>query len=148
MSSHVARPSRGPLRGSLRVPGDKSIGHRSLMFNAAAEGEATVRGLPSGHDVLSTLAAMRTLGAHIERIDEDSVRIRGRALAFERGSLTIDCENSGTTMRLLAGLLAAQDGLSVTMKGDASLSRRPMRRVSRCSKSSARTSRPPTDMRR
>ncbi|HYC54960.1 MAG TPA: 3-phosphoshikimate 1-carboxyvinyltransferase [Candidatus Binatia bacterium] len=127
--SFLARPARAPLRGSVRVPGDKSIGHRALMFNAAARGEAIVRGLPSGRDVLSTMAAMRRLGATIERAAGDGVRIRGRGLSFERGDLTLDCENSGTTMRLLSGLLSAQPGLTATLIGDESLSRRPMRRV-------------------
>jgi len=117
------------LRGRVRVPGDKSIAHRAVMFNAAGEGEALVRGLPSGQDVASTMSAMRTLGASVERVAPGSVRIRGRAMRFERAAGTIDCENSGTTMRLLSGLLAGQEGLVATLVGDASLSRRPMKRV-------------------
>lgn len=117
------------LRGRVRVPGDKSIAHRAVMFNAAAAGEAVVRGLPSGQDVASTMSAMRTLGAGVERIAPGTVRIRGRAMRFEKTPGTIDCENSGTTMRLLSGLLAGQEGLVATLVGDASLSRRPMKRV-------------------
>lgn len=111
------------------MPGDKSIAHRAVMFNAAGEGEAMVRGLPSGRDVASTMAAMRRLGAAIERVAPEVVRVRGRALRLEQGPETIDCENSGTTMRLLCGLLSGQDGLVATLVGDASLSGRPMKRV-------------------
>lgn len=127
-SRHVA-PAAGPLRGRLRVPGDKSIAHRAVMFNAAAAGRATVRGLPSGRDVQSTVKAMRRLGARIDQIAPGTLRIDGRDLAFDKGEVAIDCENSGTTMRLLCGLLAGQAGLVATLGGDESLSRRPMRRV-------------------
>lgn len=129
MSAKTVLPARGPLRGRVAVPGDKSIAHRAVMFNAAAQGEALVRGLPSGRDVASTVAAMARLGAGIERVAADAIRVRGRDLAFERAPGCIDCENSGTTMRLLCGLLAGQQGLDTTLVGDASLSRRPMRRV-------------------
>ncbi len=121
--------ARGPLVGRVSVPGDKSIAHRAVMFNAAADGEAVVRGLPSGRDVASTIAAMRRLGATIESAGASNVRIRGLALKLDRRPGTIDCENSGTTMRLLSGLLAGQDGLVATLVGDESLSRRPMKRV-------------------
>jgi 3-phosphoshikimate 1-carboxyvinyltransferase len=128
MSRFVDR-AREALRGSVTVPGDKSISHRAVMFNAAGEGEARVSGLASGRDVASTMGAMRALGAAVEKTGDGSVRIRGCAMRFERRPGTIDCENSGTTMRLLSGLLAGQDGLEVTLVGDASLSRRPMKRV-------------------
>jgi 3-phosphoshikimate 1-carboxyvinyltransferase len=128
MSRFVDR-ARGPLHGTVTVPGDKSISHRAVMFNAAGEGEALVSGLASGRDVASTMGAMRTLGALIEKTGDGAVRIRGRAMRFERRPATIDCENSGTTMRLLSGLLAGQDGLEATLLGDESLSRRPMKRV-------------------
>ena len=121
--------ARAALRGRVAVPGDKSIAHRAVMFNAAGEGEALVRGLPSGHDVASTMSAMRALGATVEPVSPGAVRIRGRAMRFEPSPGTIDCENSGTTMRLLTGLLAGQEGLVATLVGDASLSRRPMKRV-------------------
>ncbi len=129
MSERTVLPAAGPLRGRVSVPGDKSIAHRAVMFNAAGQGEALVRGLPSGRDVASTMAAMAGLGAGIERLGLDSVRVRGRDLVFDRSPGRIDCENSGTTMRLLCGLLAGQQGLDATLVGDASLSRRPMRRV-------------------
>ena len=129
MSARTVVAAAGPLRGRVRVPGDKSIAHRAVMFNAAAQGEALVRGLPGGRDVASTVAAMMRLGAGIQRVGPDAIRVRGRDLAFERAPGCIDCENSGTTMRLLCGLLAGQQGLETTLIGDASLSRRPMRRV-------------------
>ena len=121
--------ARGPLRGHVTVPGDKSIGHRAVMLNALASGQALVRGLPSGHDVASTMAAMRQLGARIEVAGEGAVRIHGTGLRLEKAPGTIDCQNSGTTMRLLSGVLCAQEGLVATLIGDESLSRRPMKRV-------------------
>lgn len=129
MSARAVLPAAGPLRGRVRVPGDKSIAHRAVMFNAAGRGEALVRGLPSGRDVASTIAAMARLGAGIESTGPGSVLVRGRGMVFDRAPGCIDCENSGTTMRLLCGLLAGQQGLEATLVGDASLSRRPMRRV-------------------
>jgi 3-phosphoshikimate 1-carboxyvinyltransferase len=128
MSRFVDR-ARGALRGTVSVPGDKSISHRAVMFNAAGEGEARVSGLASGRDVASTMGAMRRLGAAIEKSGDGAVVIRGRAMQLERRPGAIDCENSGTTMRLLSGLLAGQDGLEATLVGDSSLSRRPMKRV-------------------
>lgn len=119
----------GPLRGRVRVPGDKSIAHRAVMFNAAGEGEAWVRGLPAGRDVASTMAAMRRLGAEVEVTGPGTARVVGRAMRFDRSPGTIDCENSGTTMRLLTGLLSGQAGLVATLTGDESLSKRPMNRV-------------------
>ena len=79
-----------PLRGRVRVPGDKSIAHRAVIFNAAGVGEAVVRGLPSGQDVASTMSAMRALGAGVERIAPGSVRIRGKAMRFAKSPGTID----------------------------------------------------------
>lgn len=128
-SSRFVDKARGPLAGRVAVPGDKSIAHRAVMFNAAGGGEARVTGLPSGRDVASTMAAMARLGAIVERTGPGAVRVVGRTMRFDRAPGTIDCENSGTTMRLLSGLLAGQEGLEATLTGDASLSRRPMKRV-------------------
>ncbi len=128
-SSRSVERARGPLKGQVKVPGDKSIAHRAVMFNAAGEGEAHVTGLPSGRDVASTMAAMARLGASVERTGPAAVRVRGRSMRFDPAPGPIDCENSGTTMRLLTGLLAGQAGLEATLVGDASLSRRPMKRV-------------------
>jgi 3-phosphoshikimate 1-carboxyvinyltransferase len=126
-ASKRVEPARGALRGTLRVPGDKSIAHRAVLFNAAAQGTARLRGLPTGADVLSSIAAVRALGCRIEQAD-DSLRIEGRALRFDSPSAPIDCGNSGTTMRLLTGLLAGAR-IEAVLDGDASLRRRPMERV-------------------
>jgi 3-phosphoshikimate 1-carboxyvinyltransferase len=119
----TVRRARG-LQGSVRVPGDKSISHRALMLGAIASGESTVRGLSAGADVQSTASCLRALGVEIE-----DGRIQGRGLrGLRAASGPLDCGNSGTTMRLLAGLLAAQEFES-ELTGDESLSRRPMDRV-------------------
>ena len=119
----------GALTGRLRVPGDKSISHRAIMLAAIAEGETRIGGFLEGADALATLAVFRHLGVEIEGPDAGQVRVRGvgmRGLRAPEGVL--DIGNSGTSMRLLAGLLAGQSFPS-TLTGDASLSRRPMRRV-------------------
>ncbi len=116
------------VAGELAVPGDKSIAHRALMLATLAEGESWVHGLPEGEDVRATVACLRALGADIQRSDR-TARIRGaglRSFATPHGNL--DCANSGTTMRLLLGLLAGSS-ISATLDGDASLRRRPMARV-------------------
>ena len=119
----------GPLTGRIRVPGDKSISHRSLMLSALAVGESRVTGLLEGEDVLATAAAMRAMGADIERIADGSWIIHGvgvGGLMQPRNALGMG--NSGTSTRLLMGLLASHT-LTATFVGDASLSRRPMGRV-------------------
>ena len=128
MSRHTFLPS-GPLTGRIRVPGDKSISHRALMFSSLAVGESTIEGLLEGEDVLATAAAMRQLGADIQRGEDGVWRVHGAGL----GSLleprqALDMGNSGTSTRLLMGLLASH-GFSATFTGDASLSGRPMNRV-------------------
>jgi len=128
MPSHTFSPS-GPLRGRLRVPGDKSISHRALMFSSLAVGKSTIEGLLEGEDVLATAAAMRQLGAKIERSEDGVWTVHGAGL----GSLlephqALDMGNSGTSTRLLMGLLASH-GFNATFTGDASLSGRPMNRV-------------------
>lgn len=119
MSSLVVRPAPTPLRGRLRVPGDKSISHRALLFGALARGTTRITGLLEAEDVLATLAAVRRLGC-----DASATHVTG---APWRNTGVIDCGNSGTTARLLLGALAPRAG--ATLSGDASLSRRPMRRV-------------------
>ncbi len=117
---------RGPLRGAIEVPGDKSISHRAILFGALASGETRVTGLLDAEDVHSTRQAVARLGA--------GVRVEGRevvvtpAEALREPDDVIDCGNSGTSLRLLAGVLAGLPGLSV-LTGDASLRRRPVRRV-------------------
>lgn len=117
------------LSGSVTVPGDKSISHRSLMLSALAVGESRVEGLLEGEDVLATAAAMRAMGATIKRDDEGVWHIHGVGVGgLLQPQSAIDMGNSGTSTRLLMGLLASHD-LTVTFTGDASLSQRPMARV-------------------
>ena len=123
----VARPTAG-LRGTCEVPGDKSLAHRACMLAALADGTTTITGFPGGADVLSTLDAVQRLGARGRR-DGTRVVIEGRGLALgQPGPVTLDCGNSGTTMRLMSGLVSGHPG-TVTLIGDASLSRRPMERI-------------------
>jgi 3-phosphoshikimate 1-carboxyvinyltransferase len=119
----------GPLKGSVRVPGDKSISHRALMLSALAVGESVVTGLLEGEDVLATAAAMRAMGADIERLGDGRWRIHGVGVAgLLQPRSALDMGNSGTSTRLLMGL-AASHPITATFLGDASLSRRPMGRV-------------------
>lgn len=111
------------LRGSLAVPGDKSISHRAVLLGAMAEGTTEIHGLLRGEDVLATLAAVRQLGAEVEE-EEEVLRVRG---APWRNVGILDCGNSGTTARLMLGALAGR--ASAGLDGDSSLRRRPMRRV-------------------
>ena len=119
----TVRPAR-KLEGAIAVPGDKSISHRALMLGSIANGVSNVRGLSQGADVQSTAACMRELGVGIQGSRILGVGLRG--LQAAQGPL--DCGNSGTTMRLLAGLLAGQE-FGSELVGDESLSRRPMDRV-------------------
>ncbi len=120
---------RGPLSGTIAVPGDKSISHRALMFGALAVGETRIEGLLEGEDVLATAAALRAMGADIVREGDGRWRVHGvgvGGLLQPQGAL--DMGNSGTSTRLLMGLLASHR-ITATFTGDASLSRRPMGRV-------------------
>jgi 3-phosphoshikimate 1-carboxyvinyltransferase len=117
------------LRGRLRVPGDKSIAHRYALLAALAEGRSTLAHFAPGADCQSTLACLRTLGVEIEDTAPGTVTVLGRGFGQLRSpAAPLDAGNSGTTMRLLAGVLAGHRFTS-TMIGDASLSKRPMRRV-------------------
>lgn len=119
----------GPLRGTIRVPGDKSISHRSIMLGALAVGETRVTGLLEGEDVLSTAAAMRAMGASVERIGDGEWAVHGVGVgALLQPQAPLDMGNSGTSTRLLMGLVASHP-ISATFIGDASLSKRPMGRV-------------------
>jgi len=133
MTEHSPGPrafsASAPLKGKIAIPGDKSISHRALMLSALAVGTSRVTGLLEGHDVLATAAAMRAMGASIERTGDgewviDGVGVGG--LLQPRGAL--DMGNSGTSTRLLMGLVASHP-ITVTFIGDASLSGRPMGRV-------------------
>jgi 3-phosphoshikimate 1-carboxyvinyltransferase len=130
---NLPRPRRflpaGPLRGTIRVPGDKSISHRAIMLGALAVGETRVSGLLEGEDVLATAAAMRAMGAKVERVGEGDWRVHGVGVGgLLQPEAPLDMGNSGTSTRLLMGLVASHP-ISATFIGDASLSKRPMGRV-------------------
>ena len=117
-----------PLTGRIRVPGDKSISHRSLMFGALAVGRTRISGLLEGEDVLATAAALRAMGVHIER-DGDEWVVHGVGVGgLLQPDRALDMGNSGTSTRLLMGVIASH-GITATFTGDASLSKRPMNRV-------------------
>jgi len=127
-SSREIRPS-GPLGGTVTVPGDKSISHRSLMLSALAVGESRIEGLLEGEDVLATAAAMRAMGADIERGADGVWRVHGVGVGgLLQPGQALDMGNSGTSTRLLMGLVSSHP-ISATFIGDASLSKRPMARV-------------------
>jgi 3-phosphoshikimate 1-carboxyvinyltransferase len=124
-----AEPCRRPLSGRIQVPGDKSISHRALMFGALAEGRTRITGLLEGEDVLRTAAAMRALGADVVNEGAGAWSVLGQG----RGQLTepadvLDMGNSGTATRLICGILASHPIFAV-LTGDASLRKRPMKRV-------------------
>ena len=102
--SRVRLSPIGPVDTRLRVPGDKSIGHRALLLNAVADGRGTVAGLPAGRDVASTRRALIALGVPVTDIGGDRVEVRGAGRW--RAKAALDCGNSGTTARLLLGVLA------------------------------------------
>ena len=134
MSHNDPRPMRSaapgaPLTGRLAVPGDKSISHRALMFGALAVGTTEISGLLEGEDVLRTAAAMRALGAEVEQTGPGAWRVSGRGVGgLVEPADVLDMGNSGTAARLLLGLLSGHP-LFAVMTGDASLRRRPMKRV-------------------
>ncbi len=127
MSSLTITP-KGPLRGTVHVPGDKSITHRALILSALAEGDSTIRGYCRGEDCLHTLSALQKLGIPIE-IEPDQVHVSGKGLwGLTEPAEPLDCGNSGTGLRLLTGVLAGQQFFTV-LTGDASLRSRPMGRI-------------------
>jgi len=133
--SHASSPTprrfsgHGPLTGRIAVPGDKSISHRSLMFGALATGRTSARGLLEGEDVMATAAALRAMGATIDRGDDGTWTIDGVGVGgLLQPQTALDMGNSGTSTRLLMGLVASH-GITATFTGDASLSKRPMGRV-------------------
>lgn len=129
MTTTFTMEAGGSLNGELRVPGDKSISHRSVMLGALAEGRTTVTGFLDGEDCLATIAAFRAMGVPIERPRSGAVIIDGVGLhGLQAPAAPLDMGNSGTAMRLLCGVLAGQS-FDSTLIGDNSLSRRPMRRV-------------------
>ncbi len=133
MSAHSPLPlaisARGALRGTVTIPGDKSISHRSLMFSGLAVGESRIEGLLEGEDVLATAAAMRAMGATIERDADGIWHVAGVGVGgLLQPQTALEMGNSGTSTRLLMGLVASHP-ITATFTGDASLSKRPMGRV-------------------
>lgn len=127
MNSTTIQPATS-VQGEISVPGDKSISHRSIMLGAIANGITTVRGFLRGEDNLSTMHAFRAMGVHIDD-DGDVIRITGRGLhGLQEPADVLDCGNSGTTIRLITGLLSGQAFFSV-VTGDQYLRKRPMKRV-------------------
>jgi 3-phosphoshikimate 1-carboxyvinyltransferase len=128
MTHYIAEPA-SHISGSVRVPGDKSISHRALMLGGIAEGITEVRGFLESEDCLATMRAMRALGVQIEQTDEREICVRGVGrTGLKAARHALDMGNSGTAMRLMAGLLAGQSFASELI-GDASLMKRPMERV-------------------
>ena len=126
-SRGISRPAS--LGGVLSVPGDKSISHRSLILNAIAQGDALVQGLSGGEDVISTMRCLQAMGVGIEPAGAPgSYTVKGRGPELEEPSDVLDAGNSGTSMRLLSGILASQPFVSV-ITGDGSLRSRPMQRI-------------------
>ncbi len=123
----------GSLNGIIKVPGDKSISHRSLIIGSIAEGETYIEGFLYSEDPLSTASCLRKLGVNIPNIKKDQpFKIKGLGLnGLKEPKDILDCGNSGTTMRLLMGLLAGQEGKNFILTGDNSLKERPMGRVSK-----------------
>ncbi|MGL6135532.1 MAG: 3-phosphoshikimate 1-carboxyvinyltransferase, partial [Prochlorococcaceae cyanobacterium] len=135
LPSHTSTPLQLPagrsLRGRVRVPGDKSISHRALLFGAIAEGETRIEGLLPAEDPLSTAACLRAMGVTVSEIRAgEAVTVQGVGVdGFQEPHNVLDCGNSGTTMRLMLGLLAGRAGRHFVLSGDVSLRGRPMRRV-------------------
>ena len=126
MNEVVIKPAKN-LVGSIRLPGDKSISHRYAMLGAVAEGTTRLRNFSTGADCASTLKCLRALGVSVTNSDGE-IAISGGVTALSAASMPLDCGNSGSTIRMLSGILAGQP-FSSELVGDSSLSRRPMRRI-------------------
>src|ERR1700678_1845109 len=128
-SQIVVRPARN-VRGSVSLPGDKSISHRYAMLAALADGPSKLENYSTGADCASTLGCLRSLGVKWERRDgaDNIIEVQGSGLELYAPSQPLDCGNSGSTIRMLSGIVAGQK-FSAEMAGDESLSRRPMERV-------------------
>lgn len=127
----IMRPDSGlSLQGRIRVPGDKSISHRALMLGALAEGETQIQGLLLGEDPRSTASCFQAMGAEISELSTELVRVKGIGLGnLQEPADVLNAGNSGTTLRLMLGLLASHPGRFFTVTGDSSLRSRPMSRV-------------------
>ncbi|MCI8268794.1 MAG: 3-phosphoshikimate 1-carboxyvinyltransferase [Lachnospiraceae bacterium] len=118
----------GPLRGEVTIPGDKSISHRSVMFGSIARGTTEIHNFLQGADCLSTISCFRKMGIEIEN-NGNAVLVHGRGMrGLAKPDTVLDCGNSGTTTRLISGILSAQD-FTVTLTGDSSIQKRPMKRI-------------------
>lgn len=118
----------GPLKGTIAIPGDKSISHRSVMFGSIAKGTTEITGFLQGADCLSTISCFRKMGVVIEN-KNDTVLVHGNGLrGLKAPDSVLDCGNSGTTTRLISGILSGQN-FSCTLTGDASIQKRPMKRI-------------------
>ncbi|WP_017728019.1 3-phosphoshikimate 1-carboxyvinyltransferase [Halalkalibacterium ligniniphilum] len=128
MATKTVQPIHGGLRGTIRIPGDKSISHRAVMFGALAEGTTTIEGFLAGEDCLSTIACFQKLGVEIVQ-EGEKVTVHGKGWkGLEEPAEILDVGNSGTTTRLMLGILATQPFHSVVI-GDDSIGKRPMKRV-------------------
>ncbi len=127
MTERIIKPARN-LTGTLRLPGDKSISHRYAMLAGLAEGTSRFANFSTGADCASSLGCVAALGAKVEWLEDGRVAVTGTAGSFSPSDAPLDCGNSGSTMRMMSGLLAAQAG-EFTLVGDSSLSRRPMERI-------------------
>jgi len=129
VASEFTLEGPAPLRGTIRLPGDKGISHRALLFAAFAHGASTITGLADGDDVARTRAALEALGVDIDGETPGPVRVVGRGVdALTEPDRILDCANSGTTLRMVVGLLAGR-AFHAVLGGDAALTRRPMWRV-------------------
>ncbi len=126
-TERIIRPAKN-VHGSLRLPGDKSISHRYGMLGAFAEGTSRFTNFSTGADCASTLSCMEALGAKVLRLEDGTVEVTGVGGRVRPAATPLDCGNSGSTMRMISGLLAPQAG-RFTLVGDESLSRRPMERI-------------------
>lgn len=121
--------SSSPLKGEITIPGDKSISHRSIMFGALAKGVTSVRHFLEGADCLSTIGCFRQMGIEIQKESDGRILVHGKGIrGLTAPAATLDVGNSGTTTRLISGILSAQNFTSV-LSGDASLNSRPMGRI-------------------
>lgn len=126
-SQVIVRPARN-VRGTVSLPGDKSISHRYAMLAGIADGPSRIENYSTGADCASTLGCMRALGVNWEKKENGAIEVQGRGLSLAAPAVALDCGNSGSTMRMLSGIVAGQK-FSSEMVGDESLSRRPMARV-------------------
>ncbi len=127
IEERIIKPARNVI-GALRLPGDKSISHRYGMLAAFASGTSRFKNFSTGADCASTLSCMQALGATVHKLDDGTVEVTGVGGRVTPAKEALDCGNSGSTMRMISGLLSPQEG-SFTLVGDASLSRRPMERI-------------------